>query len=284
MSTPLFVTPAWLHQQRDNKAIRIIDCRMLPAGYQGPRNSQTEYNEGHVPGAVFFDIEALSDQSTTLPHMLTPPEQFARDAGKLGISNHQHLVIYDDGTLFSAPRVWWMFTLAGVKQVSLLQGGLAGWQQAGWALESGAAEPVATEFEGYFAADRVYDLAAVQQVVARGGAQIIDARPAGRFIGQDAEPRPGLRRGHIPHSRNLPWGSLVRDGALLPVEELAQQVKQAGIDLHQPLVASCGSGVTAAVVVLALTALGAKDIALYDGSWSEWGGRDDLPIATGAAG
>ncbi|MEA9392464.1 3-mercaptopyruvate sulfurtransferase [Acerihabitans sp. TG2] len=283
MTASLFVSPRWLESHLTDPLVRIIDARMLPAGYQGPQNIRQQYLQEHLPGAVFFDVEALSDGHSTLPHMLPPYADFARDMGELGISEHQHLVVYDDGSLFSAPRVWWMLHIAGVKQVSLLAGGLAGWQQAGLPLDQGAVTVAPQAFQGVFDLAKVKNVTDIQRTVADHSAQIVDARPAARFSGQAPEPRPGMRSGHIPGSVNLPWSDLVQDGRLKSDDELVELLTQAGVNRAQPLIASCGSGVTAAVVVLALTALGITDVTLYDGSWSEWGTRDDLPIQTGAA-
>ncbi|WP_410014004.1 3-mercaptopyruvate sulfurtransferase [Sodalis sp. C49] len=279
MNSSLFVAPDWLAERLDDPEVRVIDARMLPPGYQGPRDLYQEYLDGHLPGAVFFDVEALSDNASPLPHMLPRPEDFARDMAQLGISDDQHLVIYDDGSLFSAPRVWWMLRIAGVGQVSLLAGGLAGWRQAGLPLAQGPVPAAPGVFTGRFAADKVRDIAQMRRLIAGRSAQIVDARPAARFSGQAPEPRPGLRMGHIPGSVNVPWSTLVADGRLKSADALRALFADAGVDLRRPLVASCGSGVTAAVVVLALTALGVEDVALYDGSWSEWGGRDDVPVA-----
>ncbi|WP_413721176.1 3-mercaptopyruvate sulfurtransferase [Sodalis sp. RH24] len=279
MNSSLFVAPDWLAERLDDPEVRVIDARMLPPGYQGPRDLYQEYLDGHLPGAVFFDVEALSDNASPLPHMLPRPEDFARDMAQLGISDDQHLVIYDDGSLFSAPRVWWMLRIAGVGQVSLLAGGLAGWRQAGLPLAQGPVPAAPGVFTGRFAADKVRDIAQMRRLIAGRSAQIVDARPAARFSGQAPEPRPGLRMGHIPGSVNVPWNTLVADGRLKSADALRALFADAGVDLRRPLVASCGSGVTAAVVVLALTALGVEDVALYDGSWSEWGGRDDVPVA-----
>ncbi|WP_213989991.1 3-mercaptopyruvate sulfurtransferase [Sodalis sp. dw_96] len=282
MTSSLFVSPAWLQAHIHDPSLRVLDARMLPPGYQGPRDLRVEYLAEHLPEAVMFDIEALSDSHSALPHMLTSAGTFAAAMESLGVGDRQHLVVYDDGSLFSAPRAWWMLhVIAGVEQVSLLAGGLAGWQRAGLPLAEGPVVPAPRTFRPRMAEGQVKSLADIRRIIADRSAQIVDARPAARFSGQAPEPRPGLHRGHIPGSCNLPWSELVRDGELKTPEELQSLLKQAGIDTGRPLVASCGSGVTAAVAVLALTALGVDDVALYDGSWSEWGGRDDVPIAAG---
>ncbi len=281
MTSSLFVSPAWLQEHITDPSVRILDARMLPPGYQGPRDLHEEYLAGHLPGAVIFDIEALSDSHSALPHMLPSTETFAAAMETLGVGSGQHLVIYDDGSLFSAPRAWWMLhVISGCERVSLLAGGLAGWQRAGSPLARGPVAPAPQTFRPRPSAGRVKTLTDIRRIVDDGSAQIIDARPANRFSGQAPEPRPGLHRGHIPGSRNLPWNDLVRDGELKTPEELQSLLNKAKIDTGKPLVASCGSGVTAAVAVLALTALGIANVALYDGSWSEWGGRDDVPIVT----
>jgi len=284
MTSSLFVSPAWLQAHIHDPSVQILDARMLPAGYQGPRDVHEEYLAGHLPEAVMFDIEALSDGDSPLPHMLTSPEIFASAMEALGVGDKQHLVVYDDGSLFSAPRAWWMLhVVAGVERVSLLAGGLAGWQRAGLPLAAGPVIPAPATFHAHPSAGRVKNLADIRRIIGSRSAQVVDARPADRFSGQAPEPRPGLHRGHIPGSRNLPWNELVRDGGLKSPEELRSLLNKAGIDTGKPLVVGCGSGVTAAVAVLALTALGIDNVALYDGSWSEWGGRDDVPIATGEA-
>jgi len=217
MTSPLFVSPAWLHDHLASPSIRILDARMLPPGYQGPRNLQAEYLAGHLPGAVHFDIEALSDSDTPLPHMLTPPDVFARAMAAAGIGSDQHLIIYDEGTLFSAPRAWWMLHVAaGVANVSLLSGGLDGWRRAGLPLAQGPVDVAPQIFASRPAAGRVKTLADIRQILVDHSAQLIDARPANRFSGQAPEPRPGLHRGHIPGSVNVPWSEWVRDGQLKP--------------------------------------------------------------------
>ena len=228
---------------------------MAPPG-QEHRDVPGEYRAGHLPGAVFFDIEALSDHTSPLPHMLPRPEAFSVAMRELGVSKDKHLVVYDEGNLFSAPRAWWMLKNFGVEKVSILAG----------------------EFDATFDAHVVKRLTDVLVVSHEKTAQIVDARPAPRFNAEADEPRPGLKRGHIPGALNVPWGDLVFEGELKTTDELRAIFERQGVDFHRPIIASCGSGVTACVVILALATLGVSDVTLYDGAWSEWGARDDLPV------
>ncbi|MEN4795039.1 3-mercaptopyruvate sulfurtransferase [Pantoea agglomerans] len=279
MTTPLFVSADWLQEHYNDERLQVLDARLLPPGMEAVRDIQAEYVAGHLPDAPYFDIEALSDHTSPYPHMLPRAESFAVAMRELGVSSDKHLVVYDEGNLFSAPRAWWMLKTFGVAQVSILAGGLQGWKEAGFALATGEVNLPEGEFEAHADESRVKRLTDVLLISHEGGAQIIDARPANRFNAEVDEPRPGLHRGHIPNSLNVPWNSLVEQGKLKPEAELQTLFADAGVDITQPVVASCGSGVTAVVVILALTALGARDVTLYDGSWGEWGSRDDLPIA-----
>lgn len=277
MSTSFFVAADWLAEHIDDPEIQIIDARMAPPG-QEERDLNAEYQAGHIPGAVFFDIEALSDHTSPLPHMMPRAEAFAVAMRELGVSSDKHLVVYDEGNLFSAPRAWWMLRTFGVEKVSIVAGGLEGWRRDGLPLEQGLPELPEGDFDGRVDPLAIKRLTDVLLVSHEGSAQIADARPAGRFNGQVAEPRPGLRSGHIPGALNVPWTELVINGELKTTDELNEIFARQGVDFERPIIASCGSGVTAAVVVLALTTLGVNGVSLYDGSWSEWGARTDLPI------
>lgn len=277
MSTSFFVAADWLAEHIDDPEIQIIDARMAPPG-QEERDLNAEYQAGHIPGAVFFDIEALSDHTSPLPHMMPRAEAFAVAMRELGVSSDKHLVVYDEGNLFSAPRAWWMLRTFGVEKVSIVAGGLEGWRRDGLPLEQGLPELPEGDFDGRVEPLAIKRLTDVLLVSHEGSAQIVDARPAGRFNGQVAEPRPGLRSGHIPGALNVPWTELVINGELKTTDELNEIFARQGVDFERPIIASCGSGVTAAVVVLALTTLGVNGVSLYDGSWSEWGARTDLPI------
>lgn len=279
-SSRLFVSAAWLAEHLTTDNIALIDARMLPPG-ETSRDIHAEYRAGHLPGAVFFDIEALSDPHTSLPHMMPSADAFAAAMSDLGISEQQPLVIYDEGNLFSAPRAWWMLHNFGARQIAILAGGLAEWQAQGYPLEQGEVIRPTAQFHASLNAGVIRDREEMLTISHDGSAQIVDARPAPRFRGEVDEPRPGLHRGHIPGSINVPWGDLVTQGALKPSPELATILHKAGVDFSRPIVASCGSGVTAAVVVLALAQLGVTDVALYDGAWSEWGARNDTPIDVG---
>ncbi|EOC1351366.1 3-mercaptopyruvate sulfurtransferase [Cronobacter dublinensis] len=278
MSTSFFVASHWLAEHIDDPEIQILDARMAPAGQEHLRDMAQEYRAGHLPGALFFDIEALSDHASPLPHMMPRPETFAVAMRELGVNDDKHLIIYDEGNLFSAPRAWWMLRAFGVQNVSILAGGLAEWQRDGFPLQEGAVEAPEGEFEAKLDEPQIKRLTDVLLASHENTAQIVDARPAARFNAEADEPRPGLRRGHMPGALNVPWTELVVKGQLKTTDELHAIFAHQGVNLHRPIITSCGSGVTAAVVTLALATLGASDVTLYDGSWSEWGGRQDLPV------
>lgn len=277
MSTSWFVAADWLAEHIDDPQIQIIDARMAPPG-QEDRDVASEYRSGHIPGALFFDIEALSDHTSPLPHMMPRPEAFAVAMRELGVHQDRHLVVYDEGNLFSAPRAWWMLRTFGVENVSILAGGLAGWQRDELPLQEGEVELPEGEFDVKFTAEKVVRLTDVLLASHERTAQIVDARPAPRFNAEADEPRPGLKRGHIPGALNVPWTELVREGELKTTDELDVIFFSHGVSFDRPIIASCGSGVTSAVVVLALATLDVPNVALYDGAWSEWGARNDLPV------
>ncbi|MDM9629498.1 3-mercaptopyruvate sulfurtransferase [Rhizobium sp. S152] len=281
-TTSRFVVSAdWVEKQLGNTGFKVVDAAWyLPAH---KRDAKAEYASGHVPGAVFFDQDAIADHSTGLPHSLPSPEFFAAEVGKLGISETDTIVVYDGPGFFSAPRVWWMLRTMGAKDVFVLDGGLDGWKAEGRGLEAGDTTPTAVVFTPKFRADKVIPFETMRAIVDDGSAQIADARGAGRFTGEEAEPRAGMRSGHMPGARSLPATSLSASGRFKDIATLKAMIADAGIDLSQPVVTSCGSGVTAAVITLALESVGHDDNALYDGSWSEWGSRQDTPVVTGPA-
>lgn len=279
MTPDPIVSTAWLAARLGQSDISIIDGSWyLPAQKRDP---EAEYLERHIPGAVRFDIDAIADTSRDLPHMLPDPATFARAAGDLGISDRHTIIVYDGAGLFSAARVWWSFRAMGVSKVHVLDGGFPAWFAEGRPVEKGPVVHTQKTFKARPEPDAVFDAASVRSLLDTG-VQIVDMRPAARFSGEVAEPRPGLRKGHIPRSRNIPFTDLIRDGKLLPPDELRQKIAHAGVEDGSPLVTSCGSGVTAAVLNLALARIGIDQLSLYDGSWAEWGAQDDLPIETGS--
>jgi thiosulfate/3-mercaptopyruvate sulfurtransferase len=273
------VSTAWLAKRLDDPSVRVFDASWFMPG--SPRNPAAEYAAGHIPGAVRFDIDAISDHASDLPHMLASPSEFATAMRRLGLEPGSTAVVYDSEGLFSAPRVWWNLRVMGHEASFVLNGGLPRWTAEGRPLESGWREPAHGEFKAHLDPALVRDLEAVREALAGGTAQLVDARPAGRFRGETPEPRAGLRGGHMPGACNVPWSSLVSDGALLPAEGLAAAFRTSGVDLAGPIITTCGSGVSASLLALALARLGRFDVPVYDGSWTEWGGRPDTPVVTG---
>ena len=249
------------------------------------RDAKALYAERRIPSAIFFDIDDIADHSTDLPHMLPSVEMFSSRMRKMGVGDGSRIIVYDNAGLFSAARVWWTFRAMGHDDVAVLDGGFPAWEAAGYRIETGP--PVArTErhFTAQLRSDLVSDLAQVRRASERGSHTLLDARPAARFRGEAAEPRPGVRSGHIPGGRSTPSSDLVdAKGFLKSREELTALFDGTGADLRKPIMCSCGSGVTAAMIALALARLGRWDASVYDGSWAEWGSRSDTPIATGPA-
>ncbi|MBB3890064.1 thiosulfate/3-mercaptopyruvate sulfurtransferase [Phenylobacterium haematophilum] len=271
------VSTAWLAERLGS--VRVVDGSWhMPAE---ARNGAAEYLQRHIPGAVFFDIDHVADHDTDLPHMLPRPEAFAQAAGALGLSRETDIVVYDVHGIRSAARVWWTLRVMGYDKVHVLDGGLRKWLAEGRPVEAGDVVPQPVTVAPRFEAELVRNAQDVQAILQSGAARMLDARSAARFRGEAPEPRAGLRSGHMPGAANLPWEQVIaEDGTLRPSEELKSVFDRVGVDLAKPIVTTCGSGVTASVLALALARLGIC-AAVYDGSWSEWGGLADAPIVTG---
>ncbi|MFN3350564.1 3-mercaptopyruvate sulfurtransferase [Pseudorhodoplanes sp.] len=272
------VSTQWLEDHLDAPDIVVVDGSYYLAAMK--RNAREEYLAGHIPGAVFFDIDAVADHSSSLPHMLPSPEAFSSAMRAMGIGDGTTIVVYDGAGLFSAPRVWWTFRTFGVRDVYILDGGLPKWKAEGRPLDFGEVKRTPRHFTARFNRGAVADAADVQKALAQSDIQVVDARSAARFAGTAPEPRPGLKSGHMPGALNLPWETIVEDGRLVAPDRIRSAFEGAGIDVDKPVVTTCGSGVSAAILWLALDALGKEPKALYDGSWTEWASRGDLPIAT----
>jgi thiosulfate/3-mercaptopyruvate sulfurtransferase len=280
---PSLVSTEWLEARLGGPGLRVVDGSWyLPASGRDPA---AEYAAGHIPGAVFFDLDASSDRASPLPHMLPDAESFGRRMSMLGLSDTDDLVVYDgSGVNLSAPRVWWTFRTFGHDRVAVLDGGILKWRREGRPLETGVVAATPGRFTAQLDRTAVRDLEAVRANLGNGAEQVVDMRSAGRFTGATPEPRAGLRGGHVPRSVNLPYEELVaEDGTLLPRDALRRRIALAGIDPARPIVATCGSGTSACALVYALHVLGHDAVSVYDGSWTEWGGRADTPVSTGPA-
>jgi thiosulfate/3-mercaptopyruvate sulfurtransferase len=271
------VTPAWLAARLQDPDTIILDATLPPVGVTPTIDTHARYLANHIPGAIFFDIEALSDHTTSLPHMLPTPEAFSRSMSSLGIGDNKTIVIYEQEGVFSAPRAWWTLRTFGAQHVYLLDGGLRAWTEAGHPTESGPVHHAPATFHATLNHEAVKDLAQLKEKIA-AHQQILDARSAARFNGTAPEPRPNLSSGHMPGAISVPFTELVEDDRLKSADKLHQIFAAKNIDLQQPITTTCGSGVTAAVIALALEVIGAPQVSLYDGSWTEYAQQPDSII------
>jgi thiosulfate/3-mercaptopyruvate sulfurtransferase len=275
------VSTGWLAERLGHPGLVVLDGSWYLAA--AGRDARAEYLAAHIPGALFFDLDQASDAAVPLPHTLPSAEAFTRFARALGIGAHDTVVVYDgSGVNLSAPRVWWMFRVFGHERVAVLDGGIGQWTREGRATAAGEARRPPGDFTARLRAAGVRGYASVRAALEERREQVVDTRPAERFDGSVPEPRPGLRSGHMPGSRNVPFASLVQeDGTMLPPQRLGALLAAAGVAADRPVIASCGSGTSACALLLALDLLGRRDTSLYDGSWSDWGGRADAPVETG---
>lgn len=278
MTPSPFVSTEWLAANINRDDIAVVDASWyLPTMN---RDGKAEFAQAHIPKAVHFDIDAVRDETSPLPHMLPSPAAFAAAVGAMGIAETMTIIVYDGAGLFAAPRVRWTFMVMGARDVRILDGGLPKWRAEGRPVLQGTPQPKPRVFKPSFDADAVADLDAVRAALDNGQAQVVDARPAARFRGEAPEPRPGLAAGHMPGSLNLPFDRIVGDGRMVPPEMVRSAFAEAGVDLSRPVITTCGSGVSAAILSLAMETAGAKAERLYDGSWAEWGGRADCPVGS----
>jgi thiosulfate/3-mercaptopyruvate sulfurtransferase len=271
------VPTSWLAARLGDPRTVVLDATLPPVGVTPPVDTYARYLVNHISGAIFFDIEALSDSSTPLPHMMPTAEAFSLDMSALGIDDRMAICIYEQEGVFSAPRAWWMLRTFGAREVYMLDGGLRAWVEAGLPTSSGPVQRTPANFHATLDHDAIKDFAQMQQLIA-GRGQILDARSAGRFTGAAPEPRPGISSGHMPGATSIPFTELVENGRLKPVEQLHEVFEAKGVDLRQPITTTCGSGVTAAVIALGLEIAGAGPVSLYDGSWAEYAQHPDAVI------
>jgi thiosulfate/3-mercaptopyruvate sulfurtransferase len=271
------VSPTWLAARLQNPNTIILDATLPPVGVTPAIDTRARYLDKHIPGALFFDIEELSDHSTPLPHMLPTPEDFSRSMSSLGLSNDSTIVVYEQEGVFSAPRAWWTLRTFGAPHVHILDGGLRAWTEANLPTESGPVHRAPATFQATLNPDAVKNLSQLKDKLANHQ-QILDARSAARFDGTAPEPRPGLSSGHMPGATSVPFTDLVEDGRLKPAEKLRELFLAKQVDLQQPITTTCGSGVTAAVIALSLEVVGAQNVSLYDGSWAEYASHPESLI------
>ncbi len=281
--TSAVVTAAWLAGSVDDPHIKPVDATwFLPPT---DRDARAEYQAAHIPGAVYFDIDEIADRTSGLPHTLPSADQFATAVGALGIGNGDHVVVYDAQGIYSSPRVWWMFRVFGHERVSVLDGGLAAWHRASHPTTAERTAAAASEFSAKLQAPLLTGIDAVRGAVDGGGPRIVDVRPPARFAGSQPEPRPGVRGGHMPGAINLPFGQLltVEGDSFLPRDELVEHFRAAGIGDETDVITTCGSGVTACILSLGLHLTGHQRWSVYDGSWTEWGSREDTQVEKSTA-
>jgi thiosulfate/3-mercaptopyruvate sulfurtransferase len=271
------VAPSWLAARLQDPNTIVLDATLPPVGVTPPIDTRARYLDKHIPGAIFFDIEELSDHSTPLPHMLPTAEDFSRSMSSLGVGDNSTIVVYEQEGVFSAPRAWWTLRTFGVQNVYILDGGLPAWTEANLPTESGPVHRAPASFHAALDNEAVKDLSQLKEKITNHQ-QILDARSAARFNGTAPEPRPGLSSGHMPGATSIPFTELVEDGRLKPADKLRELFLAKNVDLQQPITTTCGSGVTAAVIALSLEVVGAKNVSLYDGSWAEYAQQPDSVI------
>ena len=273
----ILVEPLWLADRLCDPKTVVLDATLPPVGVIPPVDTRARYVAEHIPGAIFFDIDELSDRSTDLPHMLPSADTFSRQLAQLGVSDSAPIVVYEQDGVYSAPRAWWMLRTFGAREVHLLDGGLRAWREAGLPTQCGEVRRPAAHFVTRPDPAAVISLSQIRQMLSKR-AQVVDARSAGRFAGTLPEPRPGLSSGHMPGGISIPFTELVEDGRLKPTDGLREIFKARNLDMERPITTSCGSGVTAAVVLLGLELAGAKQVGLYDGSWAEYARQSEAII------